>query len=364
MLFNQAGIPSQTHIKQILNLYYYSTGYHCYFMDYQGSTPRVGQSISLPPNLHPKEITDSQWLAMKNSFTTADLLITDNYVYIYYKLLNKGEFHGLFLVDISHAQSIQHPSLIHLLGVCIQSNTLMKGNYYANEFTNITPNPTKVYTVRHHSYYNEKRLFQERLLTKDLYESKFDDYIFPLLGPNELRSVKNYSIIGLSLYARTAIELGLSADISFSISDQYILEIESVTSKNQVIAIQEQAIWQFKKELSLQINNRHPLILDFLTYIDKNIKSKLSLSDYSKNKKISYGYLSNLFQQEMSTSFPNYVRRKKIESICHELKDLSKTIGSISEDYGYMNHYQLNRDFKKVMGITPSQYRKAVTGSH
>ncbi len=364
MLYNQAGIPSQSHIRQILNLYYYSTSFPCYFINYQELPPRSSDSLSLPPDLFPLDIRDSQWIAMKKSYSPADLLITDQHVYIYHKLMNQSRFLGLFLVDITSAQPIQHTSLIHLLGVCIGSNTLMKGNYYGNEIKTISKETTKVYSVKHHSYEYEKKRFKETLLSDALSDSSLNDYIFPILGPSEIRSVKNYSIIGLSLYARTAIELGLSADMSFSISDRFILEIEKASKRQDVISIQEEAISQFRTELRLCLTDRHPIVKEVLAFIDQNIKSKISLAEYADSKHLSYGYISNLFRQQMHTSFPAYVRNIKIQGICQDLNDLSKPIGSISEDYGYTNHYQMNRDFKKVMGLTPSQYRKTATGTH
>ena len=360
MLFSQNGNPSISYIRQTLNVYYYSTGFPCGYIPYEMSIPNLTTSICLPldhliPPIHADELFDTK----KHPATSNQLRLNDT-VYIYYRILRLGRLYGLVFSDISQAKWIQQASLLHLLGVCIRSDAPMKSNYPTSTLQILPAANPKVSTVKHHPYAFEKKMFNEMLMTGTNPAQSMNDYIFPQLGPNELRSRKNYAIIGISLYARTAIGLGLSSDMAYSISDLYITKVEECLELDTVSMIQAECIANYHACLNTHNPQYHPIVDDLLTYIETHLHSPFSLKYYAQANQISYKYLSDLFNKHMGIKFPQYVRQKKIEQVIQLLKNPHTSITDIAIQLGYAYTSHLNRDFKAVTGTTPKLYRQVL----
>lgn len=360
MLFSQNGSPSISYIRQILNVYYYSTGFPCGYIPNEKNTPNVAIAICHPlDHFIPLPHVDALFDTKKHPTESNRIRLNDT-VYIYYRILRKGHLYGLIFSDISQAKWIQQASLLHLLGVCIRSDAPMKGNYPSSSLQILpTANP-KISTVKHHPYAFEKKMFNEMLMTGTNPAASMNDYIFPQLGPNELRSRKNYAIIGISLYARTAIGLGLSSDMAYSISDLYITKVEECLDLESVGIIQAECIASYHASLNTHNPQYHPVVDDLLTYLETHLHSPFSLKDYAEVHHISYKYLSDLFNKHMGIPFPQYVRQKKIEQVIQLLKNPHTSITDIATQLGYTYPSHLNRDFKAVTGTTPKFYRQVL----
>lgn len=86
----------------------------------------------------------------------------------------------------------------------------------------------------------------------------------------------------------------------------------------------------------------------------------LSLSQAAEVFNLSYTYLAHIFKAEMGCSFMDYVRKVRIEKVVRLLAVSPKNISQLAHDVGYSDINAFNRNFKKVMLMTPSEYRKMV----
>lgn len=68
--------------------------------------------------------------------------------------------------------------------------------------------------------------------------------------------------------------------------------------------------------------------------------------------------LKKTFRDAYGDSIFSFIRRQKMMSAAKILKDTNKTILEIAGDYGYENGSKFSAAFKKVMGVSPSEYRK------
>ncbi len=53
--------------------------------------------------------------------------------------------------------------------------------------------------------------------------------------------------------------------------------------------------------------------------------------------------------------------RKRLEQISAQLIQSDKTIKELADEYGYPNVFIFSRQFKRFVGMTPTQYRKFYT---
>ncbi len=71
---------------------------------------------------------------------------------------------------------------------------------------------------------------------------------------------------------------------------------------------------------------------------------------------ISQGYLSSVFKKQTGSNLNDYVNQVKIEK-ARELLGLHEyMMYEISDMLGFENPYYFSKVFKKIMGMTPSEY--------
>jgi two-component system, response regulator YesN len=102
-----------------------------------------------------------------------------------------------------------------------------------------------------------------------------------------------------------------------------------------------------------------PAIQKILLYIDEHYSRQLTLTEVARQFHFNPSYLSNYFALHNKEGFNEYLNRVRIEKACLLLKEnAGLSISEISSLVGYSDHSYFTRVFRKLMGISPSQYRK------
>ncbi|MDL2255157.1 AraC family transcriptional regulator [Parabacteroides sp. OttesenSCG-928-K15] len=93
-------------------------------------------------------------------------------------------------------------------------------------------------------------------------------------------------------------------------------------------------------------------------YMQENIERNLSLQDLAAHFNYSPSHLSMLFQKETGVSPINYFIRLKIQEACQYIELTNLKLHDISTKLGFDEPAYFSRIFTKVMGLSPSAYRK------
>ena len=90
--------------------------------------------------------------------------------------------------------------------------------------------------------------------------------------------------------------------------------------------------------------------------------SNLSLYMVAEQVGISPSYLSRLFKQEMQASFVDYVNSVRVEKSLELLRSSDLKIKDIAFQTGFNSMQNFFRIFKKLVGVTPGEYRQGQSG--
>jgi len=102
------------------------------------------------------------------------------------------------------------------------------------------------------------------------------------------------------------------------------------------------------------------IIVKAKRYIATNYDdSTFSLSKVAKHVGLNEKYLTNRFTKEAGETFTEYLCEVRMMEAKKLLRTTNFKVYEIAEMVGYNNVEHFNRMFKKIQGITPSQYRKA-----
>jgi AraC-like DNA-binding protein/ligand-binding sensor protein len=93
-------------------------------------------------------------------------------------------------------------------------------------------------------------------------------------------------------------------------------------------------------------------------YIMDRLDERLTLETVAAEVHVSTYYFCKIFKQSTGMTFTEYVNRQRVEQAKRELLKPDRRITEVAYDVGYQSLSQFNRSFLKIVGESPSQFRK------
>lgn len=109
---------------------------------------------------------------------------------------------------------------------------------------------------------------------------------------------------------------------------------------------------------SYKLDNSQDVMNRILNYMRENYSESLTLNDLAEHFGFSYHYLSSYFANQSDGTFTEHLNRVRIEKAELLLKDKMNSISEVGLMVGYSDHSYFCKVFKKLNGMTPSEYRK------
>ena len=92
--------------------------------------------------------------------------------------------------------------------------------------------------------------------------------------------------------------------------------------------------------------------------ISKNCADpNLSVSQVASELGLREGHLSHLFKKETGTTMGNYLTRCRIQKAMSLLRQRKLKVYEVAEACGYRDITYFSGTFKKLVGMTPSEYQ-------
>jgi two-component system, response regulator YesN len=93
-------------------------------------------------------------------------------------------------------------------------------------------------------------------------------------------------------------------------------------------------------------------------YIKSNYQKSLTLEEVSNEIGFNPAYFSTLFKKETGQNFIEYLTDTRIQAAKQLLADTERSVIQVAEEVGYTDIKHFTKIFKKVAGLTPTEYRK------
>ena len=274
-----------------------------------------------------------------------------------------------YIADETHLLSIIYTFCSHVWGGTDKFTTKQFQDFYPINFDSVLKyNIKEPLDSPQEMIYLEERYDIERQLLQavsigqipkaELIFATLSKYQFDARSTNALRNTKNYLII-LNTLLRVAVRNGDVPPFHIDkLSSAYAHKIEATTSTNAGLALMKEMV----RKYCLLVKNHSMkgyslLIRKVLTQIDYDLTADLGLKNLAAQLNVNPSYLSTLFKKETGSTLTEYVNQKRIEHAVFLLNSSNLQIQMIAQYSGIPDVNYFTKTFKKIIGITPKEYR-------
>ncbi|MBK1812291.1 helix-turn-helix transcriptional regulator [Clostridium sp. YIM B02505] len=178
--------------------------------------------------------------------------------------------------------------------------------------------------------------------------------------PNDpLRTGKNLAFVLNTLLRKASEKGGLPPMDIHSMSGKYAVQIEQTTTSNQLSELIMKMPSEYCKAVKkLSLKNFNYLTQKAIEYIRINLDGDLSLDAISNALDVSSTMLSRQFKKETKQNITEYINIQRINEAVYIMENQGISITDIAYMVGFNDLNYFTKVFKKLKGMTPSEYRK------
>lgn len=117
-------------------------------------------------------------------------------------------------------------------------------------------------------------------------------------------------------------------------------------------------LWSQRQELeNTALSPAVRLYQGVLDYVEWNFQQDITVRQIADYFGYHEKYLSTVFHKWSGMSLKSYILKEKMEHARAGLIDTDKSVRQIAEEVGYSDSHNFSNAFRKVTGMSPSQYR-------
>jgi AraC-like DNA-binding protein len=113
-----------------------------------------------------------------------------------------------------------------------------------------------------------------------------------------------------------------------------------------------------KEYLKIRFSTGNKRIQTIHEFLMNHYKEDVNLENLAELVNMAEGSLCRFFKMQMGLTLFEYLNKLKIELACKLLMDDDLNIMEVCLDSGFNNLSHFNKQFRKINGVTPSEYRK------
>lgn len=107
--------------------------------------------------------------------------------------------------------------------------------------------------------------------------------------------------------------------------------------------------------------NRKDLVKKIMKYIECHYaQTDLCLMAIAEKFRLSTAYISQVFKEELGKNFSDHLEEIRLIHACRLLSETGLAVAEIAAQSGYASDKAFRRAFKRVKGMSPTEYRKTV----
>jgi AraC-like DNA-binding protein len=119
-----------------------------------------------------------------------------------------------------------------------------------------------------------------------------------------------------------------------------------------------QAMDSLRFELSNKLAVTNSIVMEAIEFIHKYYMEDITVNRIAAKLNVSHSYLSQIVKKELGISIIKYIIAYRIEKAETLLSSSNEPIYTIAAKVGFFEERHFSKTFKKITGLTPTQYKK------
>lgn len=214
-----------------------------------------------------------------------------------------------------------------------------------------------------HSYpYDKERELLVKVKTCDIPSAKaiLNDllaYVL-LVDGQDIDVIRSRALELTTLLSRVAIEGGAPTGRIYSLNHQFLSQLRQLDQLEDLCFALQEIVEAFVHSVSLPTNDAGATpIREAVRHIALHYGQPLTLETVARVCGLSPTYFSSLFAKTMGVHYQEYLARVRVEEAKHLLSATGYPVSQIAVSVGYSDQSSFTKAFKRLTGLTPSQYR-------
>ncbi len=215
--------------------------------------------------------------------------------------------------------------------------------------------------------------------------AKCFNYFFET-NPTQWANTKNFELVGVLFYPEIVEEI-FDLDLSINIQEpsidvksievdyllnnfkeniNYLLDHPQLADDHLVLLKLKEFVHLLLKRVGINSVQKffsalyEPVVYDFKKTIENNIYSNLTIDELASLCNKSLSSFKRKFAEVYQTTPQSYITQKKIEKACQLLTNKSINVSEVAYQCGFEYISKFNRNFKKHIGKSPSEFRNSI----
>lgn len=197
---------------------------------------------------------------------------------------------------------------------------------------------------------------------KKMYSEAEPNVDFSTIGyvsKDMLKRHEYYSLTSIILTSRAAVDAGVSVETAYELSDIFMQQISEGTTIEEYNKVSLLAMVTFTKLVSdVKKNKKYPYIDACKDYIARNLRKPFKISDIGPQIGVNNSYLSKKFAETEGMTINQYITMERCSHAANLLKYSDYELSEVAEYFCFSSHSHFGAQFKKIYGMTPSEYRQ------
>ncbi|MCX7711228.1 MAG: response regulator [Clostridia bacterium] len=169
-----------------------------------------------------------------------------------------------------------------------------------------------------------------------------------------ITNLYNKLLLAFADFERAAVEV-------YGFDYCYPKEIEMFDTLDELIQYSTKVYSDIIEKISALRNKKDKKIVEVVKeYVSKHYNEDITLSKVAEIAYVNPNYFCDMFKSQTGENFIDYLTKIRIEKAKALLKDIRIKTYEVGELVGYEDPTYFSKVFKKVVGITPTQYRNIV----
>lgn len=135
--------------------------------------------------------------------------------------------------------------------------------------------------------------------------------------------------------------------------------MRSLNNFNTSVILSELSAQSFIARKYSKAESDTQLFHDIADYIRLNVCAQLKVADIADYFGYNEKYLTTYFRRRAKVSLKQYILQTKMEHAKAQLSETNHSVAQIGYNIGYSDPHNFSNAFKRITGLTPSEYRES-----